>query len=143
MSEAEPKPKPLILIVDDEHDLAEGQAISFELTGCTVISFTCAEDALDWLQTNTPDIALFDWQMPRINGVELRNRIRGIDKLNNTLVIFSTTDAEGLRSLINGEIVIDKTKGFPSVTQQVLQHWQDFQVNLPQSLGQLPPEPGL
>lgn len=42
-------------------------------------AYACAEDALEELALNSPDVLLMDIHLPGISGVECVNRIRAID----------------------------------------------------------------
>ncbi|MFP5386415.1 MAG: response regulator [Bacteriovoracia bacterium] len=60
-----------ILIVDDEKDI--GFILGFELQslGHEVVTFESALEALGYLEKETPDAILCDFQMPRMNGLDL------------------------------------------------------------------------
>ena len=57
-----------------------------------VEGFAGAQEALEWMETHTPDIALLDIDMPVMNGLELASRIRVLHP--NTAIIFVTGYAE-------------------------------------------------
>ena len=53
-----------------------------------VYGFTTAEEALEWLEENTTDIALLDIDMPGMNGIKLTEKIR--EKYPDTAILFLT-----------------------------------------------------
>lgn len=60
-----------ILIVDDEKDI--GFILGFELKtlGHEVVSFESVMEAQEYLKKEKPDAILCDFQMPKMNGLEL------------------------------------------------------------------------
>jgi CheY-like chemotaxis protein len=68
-----------VLLVDDEIDIAFSLKIGLERSGFGVDSFTDPEKALSNFRIGAYDIALIDIKMPRINGFELFEKLRGID----------------------------------------------------------------
>lgn len=68
-----------VLLVDDEIDIAFSLKIGLEQSGFVVDSFADPEKALSDFRTGAYDIALIDIKMPRINGFELLEKLKGID----------------------------------------------------------------
>ena len=60
-----------ILIVDDEKDI--GYILGFELQnlGHETVSLSSVSEAIEYLKTETPDAILCDFQMPKMNGMDL------------------------------------------------------------------------
>jgi DNA-binding response OmpR family regulator len=60
-----------ILIIDDERDI--GFILGFELRGLGHDCVTCdsAFEAVEYLKSETPDVILCDFQMPKMSGLEL------------------------------------------------------------------------
>ena len=60
-----------IAIIDDEADI--NYVMSFELKslGHEVIPFESAIEAMQWLEKETPDVIICDFQMPNMNGLSL------------------------------------------------------------------------
>ena len=52
------------------------------------IGFSFVQDALGWLKTNKPDVALLDIDMPEINGLQLAAKIKTMQP--DTAIIFLT-----------------------------------------------------
>ena len=53
--------KKKILLVEDELGLHRIASISLEGFGYEVVALTTGEEALDWLERNTPDLILLDF----------------------------------------------------------------------------------
>jgi CheY-like chemotaxis protein len=65
-----------ILIVDDDADSAESQAMLLRLFGHEVLSLTDGEGAVEAARSFEPDLILLDIGLPRIDGYEIARRIR-------------------------------------------------------------------
>lgn len=65
-----------ILIVDDEHEIADLVALYLENEGFAVFKYYCAADALACIEQETLDLAILDVMMPDMNGFQLCCRIR-------------------------------------------------------------------
>ena len=55
------------------------------------MDFSCAEDALAWLEKNPADLALLDINMPGMNGLELAAAVR--TRWPKTAILFLTGDS--------------------------------------------------
>lgn len=74
-----------VSIVEDDERVRKSLAALIECSGFCELgaSYSCAEDALDELVLNAPDVLLMDIHLPGISGVECVNRIRSIDFKGN------------------------------------------------------------
>lgn len=61
-------------------------------------SFCCAEDALDGLRYNKPDLVITDIVMPGMNGIEFMSEMLKINKNTHFIVISNYQDFELVRS---------------------------------------------
>ncbi|MBI4867427.1 MAG: response regulator [Candidatus Wallbacteria bacterium] len=68
-----------ILAIDDEPDILHVLKTYLTRAGCSVSGFTSGAEALERLVPGQYDLALLDLQMPKMNGREVRRRLRGID----------------------------------------------------------------
>jgi DNA-binding NtrC family response regulator len=76
-----------ILIVDDEASVRDSLYQWFKADGYRVDTAADAVGALKNLQENPWDIILLDIKMPGMDGIELQNRIKQIDKNIVTIII--------------------------------------------------------
>jgi two-component system, OmpR family, phosphate regulon response regulator PhoB len=81
-----------ILVVDDDPDIRDVVSAMLEAVGLVVTTRTSAEEALETVQRETFDLLVFDWNLPKMTGVDLCRLIRR--DLNITLpVLFLTANA--------------------------------------------------
>ncbi len=101
-----------ILVVEDDIDLNRFVALSLRNSGYqTVCAFDGAE-ALDKMEEESFDLVLTDIMMPVMNGFELAESIRSIDK--NIPIIFMTAKDDKESKMLGYNIGIDEyiTKPF-------------------------------
>ncbi len=60
-----------VLIVEDEPDICEIIKISLESINYEVISKSCAEEAISFLEKQSTDLIIMDLNLPDINGYDL------------------------------------------------------------------------
>jgi PAS domain S-box-containing protein len=65
-----------VLVVDDEPDTREILAEVLQQCGCSVLTASCAEDALAVLDRASPRVAVCDIGMPGLDGYEFIERVR-------------------------------------------------------------------
>jgi len=101
-----------ILFVEDSPTMR--RIISNSLSRIGIINIIEAEngvDALDKLQNQTVDMIITDWNMPEMNGKELVEHLREIDKYKTTPILMITTRGmqddvmTAIKSGVNGYIV--------------------------------------
>jgi DNA-binding response OmpR family regulator len=69
--------RPLVLVADDDPDILALVRLRLERDGYEVLSAPDGETAFDLAIARTPDLALLDVMMPRLDGYELTRRLRG------------------------------------------------------------------
>ena len=77
-----------IALVDDDQNILASVAIALEAEGFSVQTYKDGEDALRGLDQQPVDLAILDIKMPRLDGMELLQRIRRDSSLP---VIFLTS----------------------------------------------------
>ena len=65
-----------ILVVDDEHDIADLLEVYFRNENYDVYKFYSAREALDCIESQEIDLAILDIMLPDINGFSLCQKIR-------------------------------------------------------------------
>jgi len=87
------KHPPLILVVEDAPDNQVLVEQVFQDSGYRV---TCIQDgraALDWLETNHPDLILLDLSLPEIDGWEVARQLKASDRTAKIPIIAVTAHA--------------------------------------------------
>tara|TARA_R110000787_G_scaffold7925_12_gene26608 strand:+ start:14191 stop:14907 length:717 start_codon:yes stop_codon:yes gene_type:complete len=77
-----------VALVDDDQNILTTVSILLESEGFEVYKYSDGEEALKGLAENPPDLAVLDIKMPRMDGMELLNRLRRTTTLP---VIFLTS----------------------------------------------------
>ena len=67
---------PLVMVVDDDQDLAEMLSIVLTGAGMEVDLVNRGDQVMDLFNTNTPDLILLDVMLPGIDGIEVCKLIR-------------------------------------------------------------------
>jgi DNA-binding response OmpR family regulator len=68
--------RPLVLVADDDPDILALVRFRLERDGFEVLSAPDGETALDLAMARTPDLAVLDVMMPRLDGYEVTRRLR-------------------------------------------------------------------
>jgi DNA-binding response OmpR family regulator len=68
--------RPLVLVADDDPDILALVRFRLERDGYEVLSAPDGEAALDLAMARTPDLAVLDVMMPRLDGYEVTRRLR-------------------------------------------------------------------
>ncbi len=93
-----------IYLVDDDENILTSVSIFLENEGYEVRCFHDGVSALEVLQNDPPDLAVFDIKMPRMDGLELLRRLR---QTSNLPVIFLTSKDDELDQLIGLSVGAD------------------------------------
>ncbi len=94
-----------VLVVEDDPDIRELLKFTLERAGLKVVEAESGEDALTFLDGPQPSVAIIDWMLPGINGVELTQRLRE-DPLTSAMPLIMLTargeEADKLKSFDSG-----------------------------------------
>jgi len=82
--------KPVILIVEDDLDVAEMLDAYFRVQGYKVFVANWGEDGVETCQAKRPDLVILDIRLPDIDGYEVAKRLRGNRRTSNIPIIFLT-----------------------------------------------------
>ena len=77
-----------IALVDDDRNILTSVAMTLEAEGFEVETYNDGQQALDAFNKKLPDMAVFDIKMPRMDGMDLLQRVRQKTKMP---VIFLTS----------------------------------------------------
>ena len=76
-----------ILCVDDDRNLVDVLALILRKPGYTVFTATSGQDALKILKTESVDIAIIDYKMPQMSGLDLLKKIRKLRRNIDVLIL--------------------------------------------------------
>jgi DNA-binding response OmpR family regulator len=82
--------RPLVLVADDDPDILSLVTLRLERSGYDVVSAGDGEQALETARTQTPDLALLDVMMPKLDGYEVTARLRQEEATRHLPVILLT-----------------------------------------------------
>ena len=89
-----------IILIDDDNNILTSDSVALNAEGWVVETYNDSEQGLIALKRNTPDIAILDIKMPKLDGMEVLKKLR---ESNDVPVIFLTSkddeidEAIGLR----------------------------------------------
>ncbi len=87
------KSPPLILVVEDAPDNQVLVEQVFQDSGYRVTCIQDGQAALDWMQTNHPDLILLDLSLPEIDGWEVARQLKASDRTAKIPIIAVTAHA--------------------------------------------------
>jgi DNA-binding response OmpR family regulator len=86
--------RPVVLVADDDPDILALVALRLERDGYEVVRAHDGQGAIDRALERTPDLALIDVSMPRLDGYEVTERLRENDATSRIPVILLTARAQ-------------------------------------------------
>jgi DNA-binding response OmpR family regulator len=86
--------EPLVLVADDDEDIRSLVTFRLERAGYRVVTASDGEHALSLALEHTPDLAVLDVMMPRLDGYELTRRLRQHEATKSMPVILLTARAQ-------------------------------------------------
>ena len=94
-----------ILIVEDEPEIRDLLAFTLSREGYDTVEAETAETAIQLLDSKIPDLAIIDWMLPGMDGVDFAKRLRR-DEVTAELPIIMLTargeEADKLQSFASG-----------------------------------------
>lgn len=97
--------KPLVLVVEDEADLATLLSYNLEKEGFRVATARDGEEGLLQARDLAPDLILLDWMLPLMSGIEVCRQLRRLPATKATPIIMLTArgeEADRVRGLDSG-----------------------------------------
>jgi two-component system, OmpR family, phosphate regulon response regulator PhoB len=85
---------PTIMVVEDEPAIQDLIQINLQMGGYRVLTHDSAEDAIKGIQNELPDLALLDWMLPGMSGVDLARKLRGDSRTKSLPIILLTAKGE-------------------------------------------------
>ncbi|PPR33721.1 MAG: Transcriptional regulatory protein CreB [Alphaproteobacteria bacterium MarineAlpha6_Bin4] len=93
-----------IFLIDDDKNILTSVSILLETEGYKVSTFSDGESGLKAILENSPDIAIVDIKMPRLDGIELLKKLRRTSELP---VIFLTSKDTEIDELLGLKVGAD------------------------------------
>jgi two-component system phosphate regulon response regulator PhoB len=90
-----------ILVVEDDVAIRDMLCFSLKQSGFACEPVFDAEQGLEWLKGQQPDLILLDWMLPGIDGIEFIRRLRANESLADIPVIMLTAKGES-EDLVKG-----------------------------------------
>src|SRR5690606_25481053 len=81
-----------IALVDDDRNILTSVAMTLEAEGIEVETYNDGQSALDGFNRKLPDLAVLDIKMPRMDGMDLLQRLR--QKTNMPVIFLTSKDDE-------------------------------------------------
>jgi DNA-binding NtrC family response regulator len=126
---AKKAPKNKVLLVDDETDFLEIMSYTIESWGYAVIKASNGKTAMKAFSEENPDVAVLDYIMPDISGIELLKKIRDINADIPVIMFTAKPDAEAIKESTELDITafvpklspyVDTKKGLKSALSMAL-----------------------
>ena len=92
--------KERVLVVDDEPSIREVLSRFLKKRGYSVDTARDGIEALEKVQSVKPKVMLLDITMPRMGGIEVMSRLKGMDENIGVIVISGNSDFEDARKMI-------------------------------------------
>ena len=81
-----------VALVDDDRNILTSVSMMLEAEGFKVVTYRDGTEALRGLQAEPADLAVFDIKMPRMDGIELLQRVR--EKSSMPVIFLTSKDDE-------------------------------------------------
>lgn len=97
----------MVLTVDDDELFLDFLAMELETLNCVVMAAENAEQAISFLDDQTFDMCITDWQMPGMDGLALVQQLRtrhGSDQFLHVVMTTARGDAETVRAALNAGV---------------------------------------
>jgi len=99
-----------VLIVDDNKMGLLARRSVLEELGYMVVTSAAPQEALELCSKQHFDVAITDYKMPKMDGVDLIAKLRKVDPLTAVILISGFTDAMGLNEQNTGaDVVLQKS----------------------------------
>ena len=82
--------RPLVLIVEDQHELRQLYMQELALSGFDVIEAANGVDAITHTASHTPDVVLMDLSLPILDGWEATRRLKADDRTAHIPIVALT-----------------------------------------------------
>lgn len=112
-----------ILVVDDERQIIRMLRASLQSSGYEVLTAGNGVEGLERFQSGRPDLIITDLAMPEMNGLELTQAVRRIDKTPIIVLSVRDTDAMKVKALDEGaDDYLTKPFSVPELLARIRAH---------------------
>ncbi|NDJ76775.1 MAG: response regulator [Chloroflexi bacterium] len=94
MSEALTSTAPKIVVVDDDHELLKLISMLLRRIGAEAHAFSHGQEALAFLQDETPDMVVLDLMLPDVDGLEILRQIRAQPRFETMPILILSAKAD-------------------------------------------------
>lgn len=101
------KPRPPVLICDDDPDFVRYVQTIVEYEEYTTATVSSAEEALEYLEKNEVSLLLLDVHLPGMSGLELERRLRAAPATTDLPIIIVSVDEPSEEPGAAGPVIID------------------------------------
>lgn len=105
--------KPIALVVDDSLSARRALAQFMSDAGYEVVSARDGFEAIKLLESDIPEIALIDLEMPRMNGLELAAHMRSQSRLKEVPVVMITSRTTARHKILAENAGVDRYMNKP------------------------------
>lgn len=98
---------PLILLVEDEDDLAQIVTYHLQREGFESVRAATGAESFEYLQSQSVSLVLLDLMLPDMSGVEICRQIRSNENTQNLPVIMVTAKGEEIDRVVGFEVGAD------------------------------------
>jgi CheY-like chemotaxis protein len=92
----------LILVIDDDEDVARVISYVFESQGHRVISAHNGREAIELVRKHRPDMITLDLMMPEVDGYMVLNHVRASDETRHIPIVCISVEADPSRAMAGG-----------------------------------------
>ncbi len=112
-----------ILVVDDEVPISSYLERKLSKLGYEVAVAEDGEDALSKAEEFAPDLVLLDVKLPKLNGIQVCERLRSKEKFKNTRIVMLSAKAqsEEIKSGLDAgaDKYLCKPISFPDILEEI------------------------
>ena len=87
-------PQLSLLVIDDEEAICDMLSTALEMAGFKVYTANNAQQGLNIIYDQQPDLLLLDWMLPGTSGIELARRLKRDDLTAELPIIMLTAKGE-------------------------------------------------
>jgi two-component system response regulator MtrA len=85
---------PKIVVIDDDHEVLKLIALLLRRIGAQSRTFFDGQEALNYLQLETPDLVILDLMLPDIDGLEILRQLRSQSQFDHVPIIILSARAD-------------------------------------------------